>query len=82
MVVLGVDVGGTNTDLIMSGVEGPGVVVHKLPTTKDDPARATVEGTLELCAMAGLGPAPACSPRRASGTSSTSAATSGRTTSR
>jgi N-methylhydantoinase A/oxoprolinase/acetone carboxylase beta subunit len=56
MVVLGVDVGGTNTDLIMSGVEGPGVVVHKLPTTKDDPARATVEGTLELCAMAGLAP--------------------------
>lgn len=56
MIALGVDVGGTNTDIILSGVGGDGVVVHKLPTVKEDPAEATIRGTLEICETAGIGP--------------------------
>ena len=55
MISLGVDVGGTNTDIILSGLPN-GVLVHKLPSTRDDPARATVEGTREICELAGISP--------------------------
>jgi len=49
---VGVDVGGTFTDLIY--VDGAGTVqVHKVPSTPDDPARATIAGALELCQAAG-----------------------------
>ncbi len=50
------DVGGTNTDIILSG-QPDGVLVHKLPSTRDDPARATIKGTLEICEQAGARPA-------------------------
>lgn len=56
MIALGVDVGGTNTDIILSGVDD-GTVVHKLPTVRDDPAEATIRGTLEICEMASIDPA-------------------------
>jgi N-methylhydantoinase A len=56
VITLGVDVGGTNTDIVLGGVDG-GIVVHKLPTTTDDPARATVQGTEEICRLAGIAPA-------------------------
>ena len=56
MIALGVDVGGMNTDIILSGVGGDGVVVHKLPTVKEDPAEATIRGTLEICEMAEIEP--------------------------
>ena len=56
MIALGVDVGGTNTDIILSGMDGDGVVVHKLPTTKEDPSLGTVQGTLEICEKAGIAP--------------------------
>ena len=55
MISLGVDVGGTNTDIILGGLDS-GVVVHKLPSTQDDPARATVQGTLEICELASISP--------------------------
>src|SRR4051812_23051017 len=55
VISLGVDVGGTNTDIILGGLE-QGVIVHKLPSTNDDPARATVQGTLEICELAGIAP--------------------------
>lgn len=53
MIVLGIDVGGTNTDLVLSGV-GDRHVYHKLPTTKDDPSVATVQGFREICEKAGI----------------------------
>jgi N-methylhydantoinase A len=56
VIALGVDVGGTNTDMVLSGADGGGMVVHKLPTTKADPSEATVQGTREICAMAGIAP--------------------------
>jgi N-methylhydantoinase A/oxoprolinase/acetone carboxylase beta subunit len=54
---LGVDVGGTFTDLIYVDDEAGTVLVHKLPTTPDDPSRGTVQGVQELTAEAGEGPA-------------------------
>jgi N-methylhydantoinase A/oxoprolinase/acetone carboxylase beta subunit len=53
---LGVDVGGTFTDLIYVDDEAGTVLVHKLPTTPDDPSRGTIQGILELTAEAGEGP--------------------------
>ena len=55
MIALGVDVGGTNTDLVLSGLP-KGLVVHKLPTSTHDLADATVRGTREICEMAGIAP--------------------------
>ncbi|MFN8062973.1 MAG: hydantoinase B/oxoprolinase family protein [Vicinamibacterales bacterium] len=52
---LGVDVGGTFTDLIYVGDDGA-VAVHKVPSTPDDPSKATLNGALELCQMADIEP--------------------------
>ena len=54
---LGVDVGGTFTDLIYVDDEAGQILVHKLPTTPDDPSRGTVQGIRELTANAGSSPA-------------------------
>jgi N-methylhydantoinase A/oxoprolinase/acetone carboxylase beta subunit len=53
---LGVDVGGTFTDLIYVDDESGTVLVHKLPTTPDDPSRGTVQGVEELTDQAGESP--------------------------
>lgn len=53
---LGVDVGGTFTDLIYVDDEAGKVLVHKLPTTPDDPSRGTIEGIQELTGQAGESP--------------------------
>jgi len=54
---LGVDVGGTFTDLIYVDDEAGQVLVHKLPTTPADPSQGTVQGIEELTAKAGESPA-------------------------
>jgi N-methylhydantoinase A/oxoprolinase/acetone carboxylase beta subunit len=54
---LGVDVGGTFTDLIYVDDESGTVLVHKLPTTPEDPSQGTVQGVRELTAEAGESPA-------------------------
>ena len=41
---LGVDVGGTFTDLIYVDDEAGEILVHKLPTTPDDPSRGHRRG--------------------------------------
>ena len=41
---LGVDVGGTFTDLIYVDDESGRTEIFKLPTTPDDPSRGTVDG--------------------------------------
>jgi 5-oxoprolinase (ATP-hydrolysing)/N-methylhydantoinase A len=53
---IGVDVGGTFTDLIYVDDESGTVLVHKLPTTPDDPSQGTVQGIRELTADAGADP--------------------------
>ena len=53
---LGVDVGGTFTDLIYVDDETGTVLVHKLPTTPADPSQGTVAGIRELTDTAGASP--------------------------
>ena len=53
---LGVDVGGTFTDLIYVDDEAGTILVHKLPTTPDDPSQGTVQGVRELAEQAGESP--------------------------
>ena len=52
--VVAIDVGGTNTDMILS-VDGK-EYCHKLPSTKADPSIATVQGITEICKKVGIGP--------------------------
>ncbi|MCX6411698.1 MAG: hydantoinase/oxoprolinase family protein, partial [Actinobacteria bacterium] len=51
---IGVDVGGTFTDLILVDEEAGKITVDKVPSTPDDPARGVVEGITRLCAKAGV----------------------------
>jgi len=53
---LGVDVGGTFTDLIHVDDESGTITVHKIPTTPADPSQGTVRGIRELCDGAGTAP--------------------------
>jgi N-methylhydantoinase A/oxoprolinase/acetone carboxylase beta subunit len=53
---LGVDVGGTFTDLIYVDDEAGKILVHKIPTTPDDPSQGTVQGLRELTEQAGEAP--------------------------
>jgi N-methylhydantoinase A/oxoprolinase/acetone carboxylase beta subunit len=53
---LGVDVGGTFTDLIYVDDEAGQVMIHKLATTPDDPSRGTIQGIKELTEEAGETP--------------------------
>ncbi|HET9938295.1 MAG TPA: hydantoinase B/oxoprolinase family protein, partial [Gaiella sp.] len=51
---LGVDVGGTFTDLVLVDEASGRITVDKVPSTPDDPARGTVAGIRELCDKAGV----------------------------
>ena len=57
MLRVGVDVGGTHTDLVLIDEEHGDVVVHKVPTTVGDPALGAITGLQELCRKAGIAPA-------------------------
>ena len=56
MRVVGVDIGGTFTDLMLYDTASGAAYVHKVRSTPDDPGRAMVNGIAELCEQAGLGP--------------------------
>ncbi len=58
MAKIGVDVGGTFTDLILETVlDGvPSVFVHKVPSTPSDQSQAVLKGIAEICGMAGVRP--------------------------
>lgn len=51
---IGVDVGGTFTDLILVDEEAGRITVDKVSSTPDDPARGVIEGIQQLCAKAGV----------------------------
>ena len=53
---LGVDVGGTFTDLIYVDDETGRILVHKLPSTSDDPSRGTIEGIRAITEQAEVTP--------------------------
>ncbi|EKV00242.1 N-methylhydantoinase A/acetone carboxylase, beta subunit [Leptolyngbya sp. PCC 7375] len=52
MKLIGVDIGGTFTDLILADVAQQQTWIHKVPTTVDDPSRAMMQGIETLCQMA------------------------------
>ncbi len=54
---VGVDVGGTFTDLIYVDDETGVIHVHKLPTTPEDPSQGTIRGIREVTEGAGESPA-------------------------
>ncbi|MCX5496126.1 hydantoinase/oxoprolinase family protein [Kaistia dalseonensis] len=60
-VKIGVDVGGTFTDLVLeksaAGADGRTVFVHKVPSTPADQSIGVVNGILAICAHAGVDPA-------------------------
>ncbi|ABL72417.1 hydantoinase/oxoprolinase family protein [Paracoccus denitrificans] len=55
MARIGVDVGGTNTDLVLEC--GQGVFYHKVPTTLKNQSIGVVEGVRGICRKAGIDPA-------------------------
>ena len=53
-IAIGVDTGGTFTDLVLLDRRSGRRAVHKLPTTPDDPARGILDGTEALLKSAGI----------------------------
>jgi len=51
---IGIDTGGTFTDLVAADLEGGGYHYHKVPTTTADPARGILDGIAELLDQSGL----------------------------
>ena len=49
MKLIGVDVGGTFTDVVFTDIEANRTLIHKVPTTPDDPAAGVMQGIVELC---------------------------------
>lgn len=54
MKTIGVDVGGTFTDLVLCDMSTGDVAIHKVATTPDDPSRGVMRGINELCAANGI----------------------------
>jgi N-methylhydantoinase A len=53
---LGVDVGGTFTDLLIIDEASGRTYRDKVPSTPDDPSEAVISGAAQLCAKAGITP--------------------------
>ena len=51
---VGIDIGGTFTDLVFWDDETQSRVIHKRPSTPQDPAEAGIAGVTELCEKAGI----------------------------
>ena len=49
MKTIGVDVGGTFTDIVLCDMERNEVSIHKVSTTPEDPSRGVMQGVLEIC---------------------------------
>jgi N-methylhydantoinase A/oxoprolinase/acetone carboxylase beta subunit len=54
MRLIGVDVGGTFTDLVLADTETGSVTIHKVPTTPEDPSVGVADGIGGLCDIAGV----------------------------
>ena len=54
MRLVGVDVGGTFTDLVLADTETGTVTIHKVLTTPEDPSIGVAEGVAALCDRAGI----------------------------
>ncbi len=58
MIRVGVDVGGTFTDIVLEQIQGSdqNVVVTKVPSTPHDQSEGVVKGVLQVCEQAGVKP--------------------------
>lgn len=56
MIALGVDVGGTFTDLILADLVSGTVTIHKTPSTPSNSAEGVVTGVKEISEIAGITP--------------------------
>src|SRR6516164_10724531 len=56
MKMIGIDVGGTFTDLVYADPGSGALAVHKVATTPDDPSIAMMAGIQSLCTAAGVTP--------------------------
>jgi N-methylhydantoinase A len=56
MKTIGVDVGGTFTDLVFCDMASGDIAIHKVSTTPDDPSRGVMTGIAELCAASNVDP--------------------------
>lgn len=54
MHLIGVDVGGTFTDIVLADTDSGLTLIHKVPTTQDDPSRGVIEGVVDLCGRHGV----------------------------
>ncbi|APZ43773.1 hydantoinase/oxoprolinase family protein [Acidihalobacter ferrooxydans] len=54
MRLIGVDVGGTFTDVVLYDVDTLDTFIHKVPTTLDDPSIGVLSGIVDLCATKGI----------------------------
>ena len=54
MKLIGVDVGGTFTDLVFADTASGDTLTHKVPTTSEDPSRGVVAGLIALCDRYGI----------------------------
>ena len=54
MQLIGVDVGGTFTDIVLANTESGQTLIHKVPTTPGDPSRGVIAGIIELCQREGV----------------------------
>ncbi len=56
MKTIGVDVGGTFTDIVFCDLSANQVAIHKVSTTPDDPSRGILQGIAEICRDNGIAP--------------------------
>lgn len=56
MLMLGVDIGGTFTDLYLVDNEAEEQTIHKVSTTPEDPSEGALTGVREICEMTGTDP--------------------------
>ena len=54
MILIGVDVGGTFTDVVVTDTDAAETSIHKVPTTPDDPSLGVIHGLGEICERAGV----------------------------
>ncbi|RMF07897.1 MAG: hydantoinase/oxoprolinase family protein [Alphaproteobacteria bacterium] len=56
MLLMGVDIGGTFTDVVLTDTQSAQTHVHKVSSTPHDPSIAMLTGALEICEQAGVAP--------------------------
>lgn len=53
MKTIGIDVGGTFTDVVLCDLESGDIAIHKVLTTPDDPSRGVMQAIGEICSLSG-----------------------------